>query len=187
MLQGKTALWAMDGASGNWTAVVRLGRSFSGSVAQRPLSPFGLVSVFSNLSEKPQKRKASSAARAVLVLRGMWVENIADERHALSIVNPMTSFKVVWSVRAEVHLTKTAENNRRVVNQKLRILADPPLNDPVLLDRHRNPNTAQHPGPPTRRSRLDRCSRSLAVYQTSCLRHRERVAGMQDRRSTPAF
>ena len=81
--------------------------------------------MFSNVSEKPQEREASSAARAALVLRGMWVENVSDERHTLSIANPMTSSEVVWSVRAEVHLTKIAENDRGIENQKLRILVPP--------------------------------------------------------------
>jgi hypothetical protein len=51
----------------------------------------------------------------------MWVENVADERHTLSIANPMTSPEVVWSVRAEIHVTRIAEDDRGVENQKFRI------------------------------------------------------------------
>jgi hypothetical protein len=50
--------------------------------------------MFSNLSEKPQEGEASSAAWAVFVLSGMWVENVTDEPHAL-ITNPMTLSEVV--------------------------------------------------------------------------------------------
>jgi hypothetical protein len=81
--------------------------------------------MFSSVNEKPQEREASSATRAVLVLRGMWVKNVADERQTLSVVNPMTSSEVVWRVRAEVHLTKIAENDRGIENQKLRVLVPP--------------------------------------------------------------
>jgi hypothetical protein len=81
--------------------------------------------MFSNVSEKPQEREASSAVRAVLVLRGTCVENVADERHTLSIANPMATSEVVWSVRAEVHLTRIAENDRGIENQKLGIPVRP--------------------------------------------------------------
>ena len=81
--------------------------------------------MLSNVSEKPQEREAASAARAVLVLRGMRVENVADERHALSIANPMILSEEVWSIRAKVHLTKIAKNDRGIKNQKLRILVLP--------------------------------------------------------------
>lgn len=91
----------------------------------RPLPTFGLRSMFSNVSEKPQERKASSATRAVLVLRRRWVENVSDERHTLPIPDPMTSSEVVWGVRAEVHLTKIAENDSSIENQKLRVLVPP--------------------------------------------------------------
>jgi hypothetical protein len=63
----------------------------------------------------------------------MRVENVADECHTLSKINTMTSPEVVWSVRAEIHLTKIAENDRGIENQKLRILV-PPLGQMAEFD-----------------------------------------------------
>ena len=77
------------------------------------------------MGQEPQEGKSSPAIRAVFVFACLRGENVADECHTLPKVNTMSLSEVVWSVRAEVHLAKIAENDRGIENQKLRIFVTP--------------------------------------------------------------
>jgi hypothetical protein len=97
--------------------------------------------------QESQEREPSPAVPAVFVLARARIDNIAYKRHAVAIMNPMTLSEVVWGVRAEVHLTEIAENDRGIENQKLRILVPaPPLDDLIRSEGLRNPSTVQHRG-----------------------------------------
>ena len=80
---------------------------------------------FADTGQESQERQPWPAIRAKFILARLRVENVADECHTLPVVNTMTSSEVIWSVRAEVHLTKIAEYDRGIENQKLRIFVTP--------------------------------------------------------------
>jgi hypothetical protein len=81
--------------------------------------------VLAYAGQESKEREPSPAVPAVFILSHPRIANIADKRHTLAKANPMTLSEVVWSVRAEVHLTEIAENDRGIENQKLRILVPP--------------------------------------------------------------